>query len=167
MSGQLTLTKVYNPMNRADHDTITWEHRPGLTVADLLDHTGARLGMAQRDSLALVVSVNGRTVPASQYTTTTLMPGQHVTLMPVLTGGGGGGKDVLRMVGMVIIAIVATVVSYGILTSPAIAAMIGGTALTANTAASMGMVVLAAIGSAGVMVAGSLLINAELPPEVL
>lgn len=166
MSGQLTLTKVYNPMNRADHDTITWEHRPGLTVADLLDHTGARLGMAHRDSLALVVSVDGRAVPASQYTTTTLMPGQHVTLVPVLTSGGGS-KDTLRMVGMVVLAIVATIVSYGIASSPTIAAMIGGTAATATTSASLGMVIAGAIGGAMVVVAGSLLINAELPTEVL
>ena len=160
----ITLTKIYNPLNRGDQDTITWEHRPGLTVADLLDHTGARLGMAHRDSLALVVSVDGRAVPASQYTTTTLMPGQHVTLMPVLTGGGGG-KDTLRMVGMVVLAIVATIVSYGIASSPTIAAMIGGTAATATTSASLGMVIAGAIGGAMVMVAGSLLMNAVLPPS--
>lgn len=148
----ITLTKIYNPLNRGDQDTITWEHRPGLTVADLLDHTGARLGMAHRDSLALVVSVDGRAVPASQYTTTTLMPGQHVTLMPVLTGGGGG-KDVLRMVGMVVLAIVATVAQQYWAT----ALVASGWGATAATAISM-------VGAAAIMVGGSMLINSLLPP---
>lgn len=154
MSGQLTLTKVYNPMNRADHDTITWEHRPGLTVADLLDHTGARLGLAHRDSLALVVSVDGRAVPASQYTTTTLVPGQHVTMIPVLTGGGGG-KDVLRMVGMVVIAIVAAYLGQ-VYAGPWLASYFGGSAALWGYAA-----------TAVMAMAGTALINAELPPEVL
>lgn len=154
MSGQLTLTKVYNPMNRADHDTITWEHRPGLTVADLLDHTGARLGLAHRDSLALVVSVDGRAVPASQYTTTTLVPGQHVTMIPVLTGGGGG-KDVLRMVGMVVIAIVAAYLGQ-VYAGPWLAGYFGGSAAAWGYAA-----------TAIIAMAGTALVNAELPPEVL
>lgn len=152
MPADITLTKIYNPLNRGDQDTITWEHRPGLTVADLLDHTGARLGMAHRDSLALVVSVDGRAVPASQYTTTTLVPGQHVTLMPVLTGGGGG-KDVLRMVGVVVLAIVATVAQQYWAT----ALVASGWGATAATAISM-------VGAAAIMVGGSMLINSLLPP---
>lgn len=150
----IMLTKVYNPMNRGDHDSITWEHRPGLTVASLLDLTGARLGMAHRDSLALVVSVNGLVVPVSQYTTTTLMPGQHVTLMPVLTGGGSG-KDVLRMVGMVIIAIVATYLGQ-VYAGPWLAGAFGG------SAGAWGYVATAVFSMVGMG-----LINAELPPEVL
>lgn len=156
MGNAITLTKIYNPMNRADQDTITWEHRPGLTVADLLDNVGARLGLAQRDSLQLAVSVDGRTVPAEQYTTTTLLTGQHVTLVPVLTGGGGG-KDVLRMVGAVIIAIVA----YYYM-GPLAGNFLGE--LTGYTAA--GYYAGFAIGVAGTMLAGTALINAVLPPEV-
>ncbi len=144
MPADITLTKIYNPLNRGDQDTITWEHRPGLTVADLLDYTGARLGMAHRDSLALVVSVDGRAVPASQYTTTTLMPGQHVTMMPVLTGGGGG-KDVLRMVGLVVLAIVATVVSIYVPQMWGVSGKIWGSVI---------------------MAVGSLAINALLPPTM-
>lgn len=150
----ITLTKIYNPLNRGDQDTITWEHRPGLTVADLLDHTGARLGMAHRDSLALVVSVDGRAVPASQYTTTTLMPGQHVTMMPVLTGGGGG-KDVLRMVGLVVLAIVATVAGQYYL-GPMLAGAMGVTS-------TVGIAAVGAVASAAIMIAGSMIINALLP----
>jgi predicted phage tail protein/sulfur carrier protein ThiS len=146
----ITLTKVYNPLNRADQDTITWQYRPGQTLADLIDHAGKILQM--RESMSLAVSVNGQQIPVDQWTQTTLVPGQQVVMVPVLTGGGGG-KDILRMVGMVIIAIVASIVSYGV-----VGAMVMGGYLTS----SVGIYAAFGLTYAAVMIGGSMLLNAAI-----
>jgi predicted phage tail protein/sulfur carrier protein ThiS len=109
MADTITLTKVYNPLNRADQDTVQWSYLPGSTVADLLDATGTVIN--QREGHQMVVSVNGQIVPAAEYTETSLVPGQCVTLVPVLSGGSTDSKNVLRTVGLVVLAVIATVVS--------------------------------------------------------
>lgn len=110
MSDQtITLTRIYNPLDHTEKDHIQWAYNPGATVADLLDHTGAIIN--QRESVKYAVSINGVQVPAEQYAETRLMPGQQVAVVPYLHGGSTDSKNVLRTVGLVVLAVIATVVS--------------------------------------------------------
>ena len=152
MSDQtITLTRIYNPLDHTDKDHIQWAYKPGSTVADLLDHTGAII--SQRESVKCAVSVNGVQVPAEQYAETRLIPGQQVVVVPYLHGGGGGGKDILRMVGMVIITIIASIVSYGV---------VGGMVLGGYLSSSIAVYATYGIVFAGIMIGGSMLLNAAI-----
>lgn len=143
----ITLTKVYNPLNRAEQDTIQWQLQPNQTVADLLGSHGNII--SKREGHGLAVSINGQLIPVEEYQTTTLLPGQCVTLVPILHGGGGGGKDIIRMVGMVILAIVATIASV----------YVQGLAVFASK---LWASVLGSMVGGVIMIGGSMLLNAAI-----
>lgn len=57
-----------------------------------------------------VVQIDGATVPAQWYDHLRPKPGHEVIVRMVPTGGGGGGgKNTIRMIGIVVIAIVAAI----------------------------------------------------------
>ncbi len=110
MSDQvITLTRVYDPLNHASKDSVQWQYHPGATVADLLDNTGAII--TERESVRFAVSINGVQVPVDQYAETRLVPGQQVVVVPYLHGGSTDSKNVLRTVGLVVLAVISTIVS--------------------------------------------------------
>lgn len=153
MGNVIELKRVYNPMDHTDCDHIQWQMVPGATVADLLDATGSVV--SDRDGMGFAVSINGIPVPAEQRGVTRLQPGQFVTVIPYLYGGGGG-KDVIRMIGMLALAIVA----------PELGVMMGGffTGLTLGEFGLVGFYAAAGLTTFGVMVGGAALLNAILPP---
>lgn len=76
----------------------------------------------------------------------------NITIVP--KGGGGGGKNILGLIAMVVV----TIVSYGAATAFAGSAMAASMSATA-VAMTQGAIM------AGIMITGSLLINAIFPPQ--
>lgn len=146
----ITLTRIYNPMDHSDKDHIQWSFRPGDTVANVLDNTGAII--SDRETVKFAVSLNGVQVPADQYDSTYLMPGHQLVVVPYLHGGGDG-KDIFRMIGMVILAVVASIASI----------YVQGLAVFAGK---LWAGVLSTMVGGAVMLGGSYLINAQLPPAL-
>ena len=95
----------------------------------------------------LVFSVNGIT---TENLGTKLNKGDHLAIVPIPAGGGGGTKNTLRIIAMIALVVVAPY---------ATAALIGatGAAVSATTFYAI---------QAGVMIAGGLLINAVMPISV-
>lgn len=116
----------------------------GGSVASLLAQAGVRAVPGMR------VFVGDREVPAANWGNVRPKPGRQVTVALAVRGGGGGGsKDVLRIV--LSIAVLAAAVAI-----PG-AAVFAGTAVATGTTG-------AAVLSAGVAIAGTLAINALIPP---
>lgn len=94
------------------------------------------------------VSVSGRNYHKSEWNKVFLSADDCVVVAPMLLGGGGGGsKQILRMIAMVAVAIFAP---------QAAAAMLG------TTTAAMGTTGLLLSGA--LMIGGTMLVNAVLPP---
>lgn len=147
----LTLTKVYNPLNRADKDIIQWQFNKGAKLADLINSQGCFFN--KPDSCKAVVSINGTIIPEKLYNEIELVENQHITMVPVLHGGGDS-KSIFRMIGMVILTIVASIVSYGV---------VGGMVMGGYLSSSIGIYATYGIVFASIMVAGSMALNAMLP----
>lgn len=112
----------------------------------------------------IVASLVKEFVPADGYDVVVYLNGNRLTDLsrPVATGdyltlgvvpqGGGGGKDILRIVAILAVVVISIVAPY---MAPAAWGLVGATgALTAT-----GMVF-----SAAIMIAGGMLVNAVLPP---
>ena len=92
----------------------------------------------------------GKPLLRTQWETTLIQA--DVTFIPLPLGGGGGdGKDVMRMIGMAVVTILAAVVSYFF--PPAIGLIAGTWQATFA----------GALAGAAVMIGGSLLLNALFP----
>ncbi|MFY3082044.1 host specificity factor TipJ family phage tail protein [Achromobacter xylosoxidans] len=114
---------------------------PGETLGAYVRRVGITI-----PSRVLRVEHNGREVPLSLWERLIPRHGDMVVISARGLGGGGGGK-ILRTVAL--IAIVVLSYGYG-------AALGGALGLTGTTAA--------AVGSSLIMIGGSLLVNALLPP---
>jgi len=132
----IDVIRITNPLNPNEHVThqLAWNHT--MTVGDLLK--------AYELEGEWVVGLNGAVVEKDNYDLTRFSIDDSVVLYPV-PEGGGGGKNILRIVALVAL----TVVTAGV-----------GTAMAAAgySAFAVGM------SQAGIMIAGSMLINALLPP---
>ena len=145
----IELIQVNNPLDRSDQTRQQVELEPGTTL-DMVVHQATQNLPATRNT-SLAVSVNGVVYQEDQWGAVTLLDEQQVTIIPVMHGGGGGGKDILRAVAMIIVAVIATVVSIYVpamwgITSKLWAGVVGG------------------LLAGGIMMAGSMLINALIPP---
>lgn len=78
-------------------------------------------------------------------------PGEYIVLVPLLGGGDGGGKDILRLVAMVALVVVSGGIASG--------AGIGGFGATASGAMTAGSIA----SAVAIQVGGTLLINKLLP----
>jgi len=126
------ITNPFEPMR--DLRDEQWKWRKTYTLADYLP-----LG----ETADVVLSVNGQVVEREHFAKTKLQPTDFVVICPV-PRGGDGGKGILRIIGMIVIA-VASVYTGGA-ASAAYGPMAGAAA------------------AAAVTVAGTLLLNAILPP---
>lgn len=147
---EITLTKVYDPLNRKDQDIIKYQY-VNETISDLIDAQGNYI---KSDLLKFEVSVNGVIVPKEEYEITRLVPGSHVTIIPILEGFWKSVKSIVRTVALVALAVAAAVVL-----APLAEAILFSTAINSVWAA----YAIAAVTVAAVTVAGSALINAVLP----
>jgi predicted phage tail protein len=140
MSAQLNVHRIVNPFEPTQVTRQQWHFDPTRPIIDLFP-----LGQHH----AVVVSINGKIVEETDFALTYAQPGDHMVICPIPEGGGSGGrKTVLRLVAMIAVAVVAPYLG------PVIAGGLGFA--TVGFAASA--------FTLGVTVAGSLLINALLPP---
>lgn len=105
------------------------------------------------DTVDWKVGLNGVPVEADKFEETEVLAQDNITLV-MIPRGGGGIKNILRIVAMVAV-VVAAVALFG----PAIGTSFGGGIIASSGMASM-------IGMATVMAAGSMLVNTLLPPTM-
>lgn len=147
---EVSVTHVYNPLNRMDQDIYRVIAEPGDTVKTLVLRATSNVTVSSNISFA--VSVDGRLVTDQEQESILVRAGQHITIVPVLTGGGsGGGKSIIRMVAIIVIAIIAAYVGQ---------AWVGPMMANAGYGSA---VVWGAIASSLITMAGALIINAVLP----
>lgn len=133
---QVMFVYVTNPLSPADSKVIVHnEYEAGRSLGDYLGPIEGRWA----------VSVSGRIIAQEDWATTYLQAADCIVIAPLIEGGGGGGgggKTILRMV-----------------------AIIAVTYFSAGAGAAMGFTgATASVVSAGVMIAGTMAINALLPP---
>jgi len=139
------ITNPFEPLRAVETEQWAWKKRKTLA-------TYLPAGLADDH----VVSINGAVVEQDQLKKTFLEPNDYVVLCPIPRGGGGGGKGIFRIVAMIAVAVAA---AY---TGGAAAAAYGS---AFNVAAGSGAALAAgAVAATAVTVAGSLLVNAILPP---
>jgi predicted phage tail protein len=133
----IPVIRITNPLDPRQHvrEELTWGR--AKTIADYFPIAAP-----------MVVSINGKIVPAEQFGQTYLEKGDNIVLCPIPAGGEGGGKTILRMVAL--IALIVITQGYG--------ATVAGSIGMGGSAGSIAVV------QAGMMMAGSMLINAALAP---
>lgn len=138
----IEVIRIVNPFNPRERVNEKLDWAPNKTVAEYFP-------VYQAD---LVVSINGKIIPAEEHALTRLAPGDNLVICPVPAGGGGGGKGIFRLVAMIAVSMVAPQLATSLYTS------MGGTFVAANA-----MTVIGAM-TVGITVAGAMLVNALLPP---
>lgn len=139
------VTQILSPFDRTKRTMEAVEYSEGKTVLEYL--TGPVKG-------DFVASVNGQMLNEDEVRAFVPKPGDFIVACPVLQGGGGGGKSVLRVVAMVAIAVVA----------PQVAASVAPELIMAGVTGTLTGGTLTAMLSAGMVAAGGMLVNAVLPP---
>lgn len=134
-----TLTTILNPFN-PNEKTVR-------TVEDC--HIWECLVPYAQD-IEFVVSLNGEVTENYEYK---LKENDFLAIVPIPAGGGGGNKSVIRIVAMIALSIAA----------PGIGTYLAQSVSSIYAATGIYSVGLASVFSAGVMIAGGLLINALLP----
>ncbi len=144
----ITLDAWPHPLTSEGRETRRVSIRPGETLAGLAGAEARRLGL---DPALVAVELNGTPVPRAARDATPLRLGDIVTLR--LIPAGGGDSDPLRAI--LTLAVVVAAVWAG----PAVGGFISealGLGLTTAQAT--------ALGSSVIMVGGTLLVNALVPP---
>ncbi len=136
------LVSLPHPLTGDGREVCHLPFEPGETLGRYVVRAGVRLSRGP-----VTVTVNGRELPADLWRGYLVIDGDYIVVRQAVAGGGGGGK-ILRSIAMIALA----------LTAPYIA----GYALTGTWAAATGIA--GSLATAGVMLGGSLLINALLPP---
>lgn len=132
----IPVIRITNPLNPREfvRETLQWSAKK--TLAEYFP-------VVSVVENPVVISINGRIVEEKDYPVTYLGPDDNLVVCPIPQGGGGGGKSVLRIVAMI------AVVIASIYTGGAVGAAYGSMAGVA--------------AQAGVMIAGTLLVNSLLP----
>jgi predicted phage tail protein len=137
----IPVIRIVNPFDPRDavRETLVW--KSGQTLADYFP-----AGMVEH-----VVSINGQPVEPEDMASTYLDRTDNLVICPIPTGGGGG-KNILRVVAMIAIAV------YAPYAAGAMYGAMGGTLVMANAGMMLGAL------TAGVTLAGGMLVNALLAP---
>lgn len=122
---------ILNPFDPSKRKTLPVTIEPGQALASYLDD----------DGLKILTILNGKIIPPNKRGSIIPCKGDQLIVAPVLAGGDGGGKAILRTIALIGIAILAAVVPLSLALTPLATAAL----------------------SAGIMVGGGLLINAILP----
>jgi len=136
---QLRVIRITNPFNPREfvHEELTWKSGKAL------------IEYFPTPSVEVVISINGKIVPRDEYGVTYLDRTDNLVVCPVPTGGDEG-KGVLMMVAMIAVAVVAPYATTALLGING-AAAIGGLGVSLVTA--------------GVTMAGSMLVHSLLAPS--
>jgi predicted phage tail protein len=140
----IPVIRVLNPFNPADQERsqIVWSGKK--TLADYFPVV---------EQHPVILSVSGRIVQPEQFAVTYLDKTDNIVLCPVPTGGGNG-KSVLAMVAMIAVAVAA----------PQIALAMNGTLGMVTATAAGALTTTGMMVTAGITMAGSLLVNAIFAP---
>lgn len=138
----IQVIEILNPMSTDHREESYLPWTPTTVLADYVPDDGNEW----------IVSVSGGIVPAAEWDTYLPKADDTIVICPVMTGGGGGAKSILRMV-----AFIALVVFTAGVAMPALAAWGAGAGLF--VAGSMS----AMLASGAIMAVGGMLINAIMP----
>lgn len=134
----MQIVKVSNPFNLAKSEVFNC-----LTTETTINRL-VEIYQINNGNTPFICLVNGNPVLRAEWNSLKIRSNDHIAFIHLLQGGGGGGSNPLRVVGMVAL-VVATVASYGA------ASAAWGTVWGATVAA-------------GVSIGGGMLINALVPP---
>ncbi len=134
----MQIVKVSNPFNLAKSEVFN------CLVTETTINRLVEIYQINNGNTPFICLVNGNPVLRTEWNSLKIRSNDHIVFIHLLQGGGGGGSNPLRVVGMVAL-VVATVASYGA------ASAAWGTVWGATVAA-------------GVSIGGGMLINALVPP---
>lgn len=134
----MQIVKVSNPFNLAKSEVFNC-----LAIETTINRL-VEIYQINNGNTPFICLVNGNPVLRAEWNSLKIRSNDHIAFIHLLQGGGGGGSNPLRVVGMVAL-VVATVASYGA------ASAAWGTVWGATVAA-------------GVSIGGGMLINALVPP---
>jgi len=152
----VTVVTMLHPLRPHERDIRRVDYA-GDDIDGYVDH------LEPLRDVELVIAVNGRIVaqsaerraqsvtPCTMPYAPCVLPGDFISVCPIPAGGGDDGKNPIAMIAMIVVMIVAVVVSKGAL------APYFGAYFAAGTAG-------ATIAAGAIMAAGSMLVNAILPP---
>lgn len=140
--GVLTLTHVLNPLDVRQRTITTLPYVQGQALAAYLP--------PPEEFEEYIASVNGQIVEQADFDKTIPLDGDSIVLCPVMLGGKGSGKTILRLVAMIVVSVFA---------GP-LAAQLGSAMGPAFAAGTTGLKLL----TAGVTMVGSMLVNAAFSP---
>src|SRR5260370_9814391 len=90
------VTNPFEPMRDVRNEQ--WKWRKSYVLADY---------MPVGETADQVVSHNGHVITRESFGKVKLQPGDFIVIYPVPRGGGGGSKGILRIVGMIVVAVAA------------------------------------------------------------
>lgn len=134
----MQIVKVSNPFNLAKSEVFN------CLATETTINRLVGIYQVTNGNTPFICLVNGNPVLRAEWNSLKIRSNDHIAFIHLLQGGGGGGSNPLRVVGMVAL-VVATVASYGA------ASAAWGTVWGATVAA-------------GVSIGGGMLINALVPP---
>ena len=134
----MRIVKVSNPFNLAKSEVFN------CLATETTINRLVEIYQINNGNTPFICLVNGDPVLRAEWNSLKIRSNDHIAFIHLLQGGGGGGSNPLRVVGMVAL-VVATVASYGA------ASAAWGTVWGATVAA-------------GVSIGGGMLINALVPP---
>ena len=134
----MQIVKVSNPFNLAKSEVFN------CLATETTINRLVEIYQVTNGNTPFICLVNGNPVLRAEWNSLKIRSNDHIAFIHLLQGGGGGGSNPLRVVGMVAL-VVATVASYGA------ASAAWGTVWGATVAA-------------GVSIGGGMLINALVPP---
>ena len=134
----MQIVKVSNPFNLAKSEVFN------CLATETTINRLVEIYQINNGNTPFICLVNGDPVLRAEWNSLKIRSNDHIAFIHLLQGGGGGGSNPLRVVGMVAL-VVATVASYGA------ASAVWGTVWGATVAA-------------GVSIGGGMLINALVPP---
>jgi predicted phage tail protein len=142
-SKSFDIIRIVNPFDVRQHVKEAHDWSPELTIAECIEKYEGEF----------VASINGRIIEKNEWGLTHVSPGDNLVICPVPQGGGGGGKSIVRLVAMIAVAVYA----------PYLVNAIAGDSFVAATAGTFAATPAGMMVTAGVTIAGSMLVNAMLP----
>jgi predicted phage tail protein len=146
-SKSFDIIRIVNPFDVRKHVKEAHDWSPELTIAECIEKYEGEF----------VASINGRIIEKNEWDLTHVSPGDNLVICPVPQGGGGGGKSIIRLIAMIAVTVYA----------PYLANAIGGDSFVAATAGTFAATPVGMMVTAGVTIAGSMLVNAMLPVSPL
>lgn len=131
----MQLVKINNPFQRQDRDIsiIPYENQ---TIEDILKEYLSESGISITDAENIIsVSINGLVIPPEFWDTTKPREDEQIVFMPIIHGGGDGGKQILNLAVMIAIVVATSGLGIGLIgaASSTVLSTVAGLAIIAGT----------------------------------